>query len=98
MKREELEVQEIYVGDFALEFYHKCDADAVMDSMERRIARLTWCVDAWKQANEELQRTNTRLRKAISLNSLKEIEYMSAENADLKKRVKELEEKENEDK
>lgn len=67
------------------------DYDHANERMERRIRRLTWCVESWKKANADLQRTNSRLRKAISLNSLKEIEYMSAENADLKKKVKELE-------
>lgn len=97
MKREELEAIMISANGDSGYMYEKDEADSVMDSMERRITRLTWCVDAWKQANADLQRANTRLRKSI-LNSLKEIEYMYAENADLKKRVKELEEKENEDK
>lgn len=36
--------------------------DKEKERMERRIRRLTWCVESWKLANEVLQSENNRLR------------------------------------
>lgn len=69
------------------------DYDHANERMERRIARLTWCVESWKKANADLQETNDRLRKRI-----KELESIPhTDNTEvidnLQKRIKELENK-----
>lgn len=69
------------------------DYDRANERMERRIARLTWCVESWKKANADLQETNDRLRKRIKeLDSIPHTDNTAVIDV-LQARIKELENK-----